>query len=71
MADLPKKYIQITIFVILAFFGPMRWKTEPIENQFGLYRIFSGVNYISLFQIFDSERRLKVSSSNCTVVLFV
>ena len=37
-------------------------QTDPIEHHFGLYRMLSGANYhISLCQILESERRLKVS----------
>ena len=37
-------------------------QTDPIEHHFGLYTMLSGANYhISLCQILESERRLKVS----------
>ena len=39
------------------------FQTVPIEHHFGLYRMLSGANYhISLCQILESERRLKVSN---------
>ena len=38
-------------------------QTDPLEHHFGLYRMMSGSNYhVSYIQIFESERRLKISN---------
>ena len=38
-------------------------QTDPLEHHFGLYRMMSGSNYhISYLQIFETERRLKISN---------
>ena len=45
-------------YVLTALF-----QSDPLEKRFGIYRQMSGSNYfVSVRQIFESERKLKVQS---------